>query len=125
MEAGCFQTQINKTNKIILLLPLHFNEKIMDKENILSNFQEKAKNAAPIGGTIKFEIDGNAICIDGTGSENKILLEDMEADCTITMAGSLMEDLKNGKVNPMMAVMSGKLKIKGDQGLAMKLQAFM
>ena len=33
------------------------NEKIMDKENILSNFQEKAKNAAPIGGTIKFEID--------------------------------------------------------------------
>ena len=38
---------------------------------------------------------------------------------------SLMEDLKNGKVNPMMAVMSGKLKIKGDQGLAMKLQAFM
>ena len=35
------------------------------------------------------------------------------------------EDLKNGKVNPMMAVMSGKLKIKGDQGLAMKLQAFM
>ena len=92
------------------------NEKIMDKENILSNFQEKAKNAAPIGGTIK---------LDGTGSENKILLEDMEADCTITMAGSLMEDLKNGKVNPMMAVMSGKLKIKGDQGLAMKLQAFM
>ena len=97
----------------------------MDKENILANLQSKAKNAAPIGGTIKFEIDGNSICIDGTGSENKILLEDMEADCTITMAGSLMEDLKNGKVNPMMAVMSGKLKIKGDQGLAMKLQAFM
>ena len=49
----------------------------MDKENILSNFQSKAKNAAPIGGVIKFEIDGNTICIDGSGSENKILLEDM------------------------------------------------
>ena len=47
----------------------------MDKENILANFQSKAKNAAPIGGTIKFEIDGHSICIDGTGSENKILLE--------------------------------------------------
>ena len=33
--------------------------------------------------------------------------------------------LKNGKVNPMMAVMTGKLKIKGDTGLAMKLQSFM
>ena len=36
----------------------------MDKENILSNFQEKAKNAAPIGGTIKFEIDGNSTLIE-------------------------------------------------------------
>jgi putative sterol carrier protein len=41
------------------------------------------------------------------------------------MKGSLMEDIKNGKVNPMMAVMTGKLKIKGDTGLAMKLQSFM
>ena len=89
------------------------------------NYYEPSSFQINAGETIKFEIDGNSICIDGTGSENKILLEDMEADCTITMAGSLMEDLKNGKINPMMAVMSGKLKIKGDQGLAMKLQAFM
>ena len=34
----------------------------MDKENILSNFQEKAKNEAHIGGPKKLEIDGNAIC---------------------------------------------------------------
>ena len=47
----------------------------MDKENILADFQEKAKNASPIGGIIKFVIDDNSICIDGTGSENKILLE--------------------------------------------------
>ena len=68
----------------------------MDKENVLAQFQEKAKNAAPIGGVIKFIIDDNSICIDGTGSENKVLLEDMESDCTIIMTGSLMEDLKNG-----------------------------
>ena len=29
----------------------------MDKENVLAQFQEKAKNAAPIGGIIKFIID--------------------------------------------------------------------
>ena len=51
----------------------------MDKENIL-DFQEKAKNASPIGGIISV-IDDNSICIDGTGSENKILLEDIESDC--------------------------------------------
>jgi putative sterol carrier protein len=28
----------------------------------------------------------------------------------------------NGKINPQMAFMSGKLKIQGDMGLALKLQ---
>ena len=31
-------------------------EFVMDKENVLAQFQEKAKNAAPIGGIIKFII---------------------------------------------------------------------
>jgi putative sterol carrier protein len=33
--------------------------------------------------------------------------------------------LKTGDLNPMMAVMSGKVKIKGDMGLAMKLQSLL
>ena len=49
----------------------------------------------------------------------------MEADCTMTMAGSLMIDFKNGKVNPMVAIVIDNLKMKGDLRLAMKLQDFM
>ena len=40
----------------------------MDKENVLAEFQEKAKNASPIVGIIKFVIDDNSIFIDVTGS---------------------------------------------------------
>ena len=43
--------------------------------------------------------------------------------CTVTMAASDFLALVNGKLNPMAAFMGGKLKIKGDMGLAMKLQS--
>jgi putative sterol carrier protein len=41
---------------------------------------------------------------------------------TITMTAKDYLDLVNGKLNGQMAFMSGKLKIKGDMSLAMKLQ---
>jgi putative sterol carrier protein len=41
---------------------------------------------------------------------------------TITMAASDFMDLVAGKLDGTMAFMSGKLKVKGDMGLAMKLQ---
>jgi putative sterol carrier protein len=40
---------------------------------------------------------------------------------TLTMAASDYLDMVNGKLNPQMAFMSGKLKIAGDMGLAMKM----
>ncbi len=42
---------------------------------------------------------------------------------TISMAGQDYLDMINGKLNPQMAFMSGKLKISGDMGLALKMQS--
>jgi len=44
------------------------------------------------------------------------------AKCTVTCAANDFMNIVSGKMNPQMAFMSGKLKIKGDMGLAMKLQ---
>ncbi len=43
------------------------------------------------------------------------------ANCTITMADQDLVDITSGKLNGQMAFMTGKLKISGDMGLAMKL----
>lgn len=43
--------------------------------------------------------------------------------CTVTMAAADFQAMVDGKLNPTAAFMSGKLKIKGDMGLAMKLQS--
>ena len=45
-----------------------------------------------------------------------------EADATITASGETFGKIVAGEQNPTTAYMTGKLKIKGDLGAAMKLQ---
>ena len=43
-------------------------------------------------------------------------------DATISASEETFEKIRNGEQNPTSAYMTGKLKIKGDMGAAMKLQ---
>ncbi len=95
----------------------------MNFETILSAVTAQAANVAPFGAKLKFALGENVILIDGTGDSNVVSQEDEEAACTISTDTDTFMQLKNGSLNPMMAVMSGKVKIKGDMGLAMKLQS--
>jgi putative sterol carrier protein len=65
------------------------------------------------GGKYNLAIDDGKLAVgDGAHASPNI---------TITMAASDYLDMVNGKLNPQMAFMSGKLKIAGDMGLAMKM----
>jgi putative sterol carrier protein len=44
------------------------------------------------------------------------------ADCTISTSQEVFEKIVAGEQNPTSAYMTGKLKLKGDMGAAMKLQ---
>ena len=97
----------------------------MSVENIVAQFQKRASTSEPIGGKLKFEVDGIGIIIDGTTDSNKVHASDEEADCTISLSAEVLEKLRDGEINPMMAVMGGQIKISGDMGLAMKVQSLM
>ena len=56
--------------------------------------------------------DGSVSVSEGTG----------EADTTITTSEESFLAISRGELNPTSAYMTGKLKIKGDMGAAMKLQ---
>lgn len=94
-------------------------------QEVFDQLKQRADNASPIGGTLKFIVDDTIIFIDGTGAENQTTSEDKEADCSITVSQSVLEKLRDGELNPMMAVMGGQVKIGGDMGLAMKVQSLL
>ena len=48
-----------------------------------------------------------------------------EANVTFSMTPDMFVQMFKGKVNPTTAFMTGKMKIKGDLGLAMKLEKLM
>ena len=95
----------------------------MSHQQVFEQFKKRAENASPLGGKLKFLVDKNPVLIDGSGDENIISMSDDEADCTIEVSQEVLEKLRDGEINPMMAVMGGQIKITGDMGLSMKVQS--
>ena len=84
-----------------------------------------AKNAAPLGSTLKLNFGDSQIVIDGTANKNSVSSEDGEAACTVDITLEDFNAMLSGDLNPMTAFMGGKMKVSGDMGVAMKLQGFL
>jgi putative sterol carrier protein len=98
---------------------------IMEIADIRKELKEKVKKIDPIGKRLKFLLDGESILIDGADNENVVSDQDQEADCTIIMSKETYLKLQNGEIKPMIATLTGKIKVKGDVGLAQKLKQLM
>ncbi|MFZ1469257.1 MAG: SCP2 sterol-binding domain-containing protein [Paracoccaceae bacterium] len=80
--------------------------------------QLSAKMADGFDGLAKFVIEGEgAIMLDASGAR----AADEDADVTMTASVEVFKAILDGDMNPTMAFMTGKLKIDGSMGQAMKL----
>ena len=93
------------------------------ESNFLEKIQNKAESIPPLGGKMKFVVGDICVHIDGTEEKNIVSQNDLEADCTITTSMEVLEKLKSGRLKPTMAIITKKVKIKGDISLAMKLKS--
>ncbi|MCE8005498.1 SCP2 sterol-binding domain-containing protein [Aestuariivita sp.] len=84
---------------------------------ILPKLQKGLENR-PFNGSLKFDCgaDGVIVLADGTATD-----VDQETDCTLSLSPENLSKLLMGKLNPMTAVMMGKIKISGNPAVAMKL----
>ncbi len=75
-------------------------------------------NESGFDGSVKFDIEdeGTIRIADGAVS-----LDDGDAECTISASMDTFKDMFAGELDPTAAFMTGKIKIDGDMGVAMKL----
>ena len=75
-----------------------------------------------VDGSLKFDCGDDGVIVLADGVATTI---DRETDCTIKLTTENLTKLLTGKLNPMTSVMTGKLKISGNAGVAMKLGALL
>ena len=89
--------------------------KIID--DAVAALKEKMSNTS-FEGSAKFEIETEGSIVISGGS---VYSSDDPADVTFTASVEIFEEIFNGELEPTAAFMTGKLKIDGDMGTAMRL----
>ena len=79
--------------------------------------------AAGMTASYRFEIDGAGTwTVDVDDGKVSVSEDAADADCTISTSSETFMKIANREQNATAAYMSGKLKVKGDMGQAMRLQ---
>lgn len=78
----------------------------------------KALQTRSFSGSLKFDCGEAGVIVLAEGTASTI---DRETDCTLRLSLENLVSLLKGKLNPMMALATGKLKLSGNPAVAMGL----
>ena len=81
----------------------------------------EGKDLSVLPGSIKWVVDSQIVFMNPDNGE--IPDDDAEAACTITTDMETFKGMYDKSVSPQAAFMTGKLKVEGDMGIALKLQS--
>lgn len=69
-------------------------------------------------GSLKFDCGADGVIVL---ADNTVSTQDRDTNCVLHLSTENLKKLLTGKLNPMTAVMMGKIKITGDMSVAMRL----
>jgi putative sterol carrier protein len=98
----------------------------MSLESVTEDLRQRAGRAASLGYKVKFAVgDGEVVHWDGTATPPVITNADTDADTTITIKLDDMEKLLSGDLDPTFAYATGKIKVEGSVGVALKMASLL
>ncbi len=96
----------------------------MDLETITEKISQKLSLAPQINARVKFDFGSDGVVfVDATQNPPILNNQDNEADTTLICSLDTFAGFMDGSKDPTMAFMTGKLKVDGSKGLAMKLNS--
>ena len=95
----------------------------MDLPAITDAMRQKMGDDSGLNAILKFDCgEDGVVVLDGRSSPNRVLNDNIGADCTIKISRANLVALMTGQMDPTMGFMTGKFKVSGDMTVALKLQ---
>lgn len=96
----------------------------MSLQESIQTLRTKVSVVSDLGSVLKFDCGSDgAVVIDGKVNPHTVNLDTRnDADVTITLSAETFAGIVEGKVNPGIAFVMGKIKVKGDKAPLLKLQ---
>ncbi len=89
---------------------------------ITDRIRQGLQGEPSLANTLKIDFKGEGfVHVSG----DRVTNEDAPADCTVVISPDDLEALARGQLDPMAAMMRGRLRIVGDIAVAMKLQSLL
>lgn len=97
-----------------------------DAESLMAEMRNRSDALRRLGYRVRFDITDTeeSVLLDATGGGAPIVEAaggDEEADTVLRMSSTDLEKLMRGKLSPMLAFSTGRLRVEGSKGVAMKL----
>lgn len=96
---------------------------MQDAETLVAAIRKHERALRTLGYRVRFDLTdtGAVILLDATGGAVAVTQESAEADTVLTLSSDDLGRLIAGRLSPTLAFATGRLKIEGSRGVALKL----
>lgn len=100
---------------------------MVDIDALIDSLSDRAGALAALNHTVRFDLTdtGQSIHLDATGTVVNVTESDAEAEAVLKLSTDTLDRLITGRIGPMMAFSTGRLRLEGSQGVALKLASLL